>query len=369
MSQIVDSLFNIIDRGQNGKNIGITMGLPKLESVMDGVQRQTYSIVCGGTGSGKTTFALYAYLYKPLMANLGDLSFRVVYYSLEMTAEILLAKLLSLYIYEMYDIELSYKQIISKQDILSAEHREIIDSCRPWLEQILKQVTIIDRATSADGLYASAHEYAEKHGDFEVVDEETGRQVYTPFRVDETVLIIVDHLGLLKLAKGRKKKEEMDIASNYLMTLRNLCGYSPVVLLQLNRTSSSMDRRNSQLQEIELSDIKDSGGPAEDAEIVMAIFHPHREKVPTHKAYNIKILQDKYRAVQILKNRLGEADKSVSINFFGSIGYWREFDKKGAELNALSEYEWQRYLRLVVDPKANRQELAKENEAKVVFRF
>lgn len=355
MHSTITSLFNIVDRGMLGMNQGLDMGLPKLQSIMDGVQRQTYTIICGGTGSGKTTLALYSYVYKPLVAHLGDMKFRMVYFSLEMTAEILLAKLLSLHIYETYGIELSYKQIISRQDILSAEHRELLQSCIPWLEDVLQQLTIIDKATSADSLYATMKSYAGNHGVFDTTTDKN-RITYKPHVKDELVQIIVDHLGLLKRMEGRSKKEEMDLCSNYLMTFRNMCGYSPLVLLQLNRSGANMDRRKEHMQEIELGDIKDSGGPSEDAEIVLAIFHPWREKMSKSRNYNIRILQDKYRGIQVLKNRLGEADKSVSVNFFGSIGYWNEFDMKGDEMNQLSELEWQKYLHLIPADKQSNDE-------------
>lgn len=367
MNPLIKSLLHIVDRGMLGLNKGVTMGLPKLEKIMDGVQRQTYTIICGGTGSGKTTMALYSYVYRPLVAHLGDMKHRIVYYSLEMTAEILLAKLLSLHLYEEFGKEMSYKRIISKQDILSLEERDLIESCIPWMEAILKQLTIIDKATSADSLYASMMEYAEAHGEFDHSDPH--RTVYKPNLQDELVQIVIDHLGLLKRVKNRNKKEEMDLASNYLMTQRNLCGYSPLVLLQLNRSASSMDRRGANMQEIELGDIKDSGGPSEDAEVILAIFHPWREKLGKSKNFNIRILQDKYRAIQVLKNRLGEADKSVSVNFFGSIGFWREFPIKGDEFNMLSETEMQQYLQLTADTAKVEEENAPAEKPKFVFKL
>lgn len=362
----IGRLFNIIDRGRKGLNRGVTMGLPRLESVMDGVQRQTYTIICGGTGSGKTTLALYSYVYKPLTAHLGDMKYRFVYYSLEMTAEILMAKLLTLHIYETYGIELSYKQIMSRQDILDDEMFELLESCIPWLEQITEQLVIIDKATSADSLYASLMEYAELNGYFD--DEDPNTTVYHPNIEDELVQVIIDHLGLLKRVKGRNKKEEMDLASNYLMTFRNLCGYSPLVLLQLNRSNSSMDRRGANMQEIEIGDIKDSGGPSEDAEVILAIFHPWREKLPNTRGYNINILQDKYRAIQVLKNRLGEADKSVSVNFFGSIGLWRELPPAN-ELKLMSELELQKYLHLIPIQLEQPSGTQSETKAKITFRL
>jgi replicative DNA helicase len=322
------------------------MGLPKFESVVDGIQRSTYSVLAGGTGSGKTTFALYAYVYRPLVDNMakgeGRKRVKIIYYSLEMSAEIILAKLLSLHIFETYGVELSFKQIISKQDVLSKEHYDLIIASEWWLEEISKDLFIWDKPISSDGLYASLMRYSENHGTWTHTDN---TETYTANDPEEIIEIIIDHMGLLRKVKGRTKKEEIDTASQYLVWFRNKCGYSPLALLQLNRTSSSMDRRNGGFQEIQLDDIKDTGGPSEDAELVIAIFNPWREKVRTHNEYPIHQLKDKYRAIQVLKNRLGEADKSVSVNFHGSIGMWREFDVLGAAMSMYTElqlapYKW-----------------------------
>lgn len=257
----ISRMMNMVKRGLAGLNKGLSMGLPRLERLMDGIQRQTYSIIAGGTGSGKTTLALYSYVYKLISDHLGDMKYRVVYFSLEMTGEILMAKVLSLHIFETYGIELSYKQIMSRQDTLSPEHFELIESCIPWLEQFEKQLLIIDKNVSAAGVYASLSEYAKENGTFH---EGQYSDVYTPNIKDELVLVVVDHLGLINLLQGQTKKDAMDLTSKYLLRFRNKCAYSPLVLLQINRGQSNMDRVKEKRQEIELSDIKDTGGPSED---------------------------------------------------------------------------------------------------------
>lgn len=339
----IDRLYHSVDQGRLGLNIGLPMGLPKVEAVVDGVQRKTYSLIFGTTGSGKTTFALYAYLYRPLMECMGTDKFKTIYYSLEMTGEILLAKLMSLFIYENYGVELSYKQIMSRQEILSEENYQIVLECRAWLEEVSKHIIIYDKGLNADIMYAHLIKYAKANGQF---FESENNTLYVPNVENQITNVIIDHIGLLRRANGRDKKSEIDLASNYLITLRNKCGFSPVVLMQTNRTSSSMDRRNAEMQELQLSDIKDSGGPSEDSEVVLGIFNPFREKMSRYKGYNIRELKDKFRAVQILKSRLGEADKSIGVNFFGSIGYWRDMPKA----DEIAESEYHLYTSLIEQP-------------------
>lgn len=342
----IQKLFNTIKRGLEGKNIGFDIGLPKVQKVTDGVQKATYTIIAGGTGSGKTSFALYSYIYRPMMQNFGKDNFKVIYYSLEMSAEILLAKLMALFIYEQHGIILTYKQIMSREEVLSEEDYEIVKSCIPWLETVLeKHLIIFDKTLNSDTLYGHLFAYAKANGTF---SETNNNMIYKPNVPDQTVLTVIDHLALIRTAAGRTKKDEMDTASAHLISFRNICGYSPLVLMQLNRTSSSMDRRGANMQEIELSDLKNTAGPSEDAELVIALFNPHREKMTKYKDYNIKLLADKFRAVQILKSRYGESDKSVGVSFFGSIGFFRELPK-GKEI-AEADYEKYQYIDQIHSP-------------------
>ena len=47
--------------------------------------------------------------------------------------------------------------------------------------------------------------------------------------------------------------------------------------MQQNRESSSMDRRKADLSEPGLNDLKDTGNPAQDADVVLQLFFPFRE--------------------------------------------------------------------------------------------
>lgn len=368
----VDSLFEQIERGRSGLNIGLNIGLPILQSMTYGVQRQTYTVLAGATGSGKTTLALYSYVYRVINDHLGDMRYRVVFFSFEMTSEILLAKLLSTYIWETYGIEASYADIMSREASLNDTLYDIVNQCKPWLQKIMRQLTIIDRAIGADAVYGALKGYAARNGSEEIGPN--GKITYTPNVEGELVQVIIDHLALVKIQGTRSKKEEMDLLANYMLSIRNIYFYSPLILMQINRTSSSMDRRNAGFQEMELGDLKDTGTAAEAAELVIAVFSPWRVKQAMHKGYNIKILQDRYRAIQILKSRLGESEKQVSVNFWGSVGIFEELPPS-EELARLSDTQMRKYTHLVDMPVDRPNVIHTENESartdtgKILFRF
>lgn len=333
---ITEALLGAIDRGRQGENQGLSMGLPKFESYIDGVSRGTYTLLFGGTGCGKTSLALYSYIYRPIMENINSEDFKVIYYSLEMTAENLFAKLLSIYIWEKYSKEFSFKELLSRKKdyVLSDEDYQLVLDSADWLKRLEKIITIYDRALTSDSLYAHLSKEMEKHGTFEKTET---RKIYHKNNPNLTVLVVLDHIGLVRKGKGRTKKEEIDLASSYLLGFRNRCDISPLVLMQMNRTSSSMDRRKGGFQEPQLDDIKDSGNPSEDAEIVISVFNPCREKMASYRGYDIKQLGNSFRSLIVLKNRYGDTDVAVGCSFFGKVGLWKELPKAD-DIHDYSQY-------------------------------
>lgn len=320
---IVDDLLKQIDEGRAGGSHGYSMGLPKLESVIDGVCANTYYLVFSPSGTGKSSISLYSFIYRPLMEHLDDDNFKVFYASLEMSADLLFAKLLGMYIFEKYGIELSPKELLSRKKdyTLGDEEYNIIQECIPWLRKVEEKVTIYDKGMNAEILYSLLMKDLEDLGSF---SESEHRKIYTPKNPNLVYLVVIDHVSLLRPNKGRSLKEEIDLVSSYLVTLRNICKISPLVIMQANRDAAGMERRKQGLNNMRLTDMKDSGGPSQDAEIVISIFSPIRERLNTYNKYDINILRDKFRAVTVLKNRYGEADVEVGVNFFGKCGIWAE---------------------------------------------
>lgn len=323
-----DNLFQDIQNGLDGKNVGMSTGLPKLDEIIAGIQRKTIYNVAGGISSGKTSFALRAFIYAPLMQNINNPNFRLIFFSLEISAETLLAKLLSLYLYETYNKEISYKKLLSrtKDTKLTANDYQTILLCKPWVNKVESIIFIYDKALTCDGFYAVMKSFAETHGTFEDIDEYETK--YIQANPDLFVLAVLDHVSLIRAKAGQQVKQAIDIVCSEAIYFRNKCLYSFVFLQQINRTSGSMDRRKAELQEIELQDLKDSAGPSEAADVVLALFFPHRDKMSVYRKYKIaKGFRDAFRSIITLKNRYGECDQIVPVNFFGSIGLFKELQE------------------------------------------
>ena len=322
----VKSLRSKIKRGREGYNQGFSIGMPKLESVIDGLTQSTYTLLFSQTGGGKTTLALFSYIYYPLKEHLEDGNYKASIFSLEMDEDILYAKLLVLYLWDKYGIDLSVKELLSRKKdyTLPDDIYEKVEEGYNWLEKVEKVVKIYDGSCNANYLYKSIMTELKERGKFEEVD---GKKRYYPDNNELIHVVMIDHMSLLRPSDGRKLKEEIDLTSSYLVTLRNICKISPVVIMQVNRESSSMDRRKANLNNLTLNDCKDSGNVGQDCEVALSLFNPFREELASYHEYNIKELRDRFRSITVRKSRYGESEVEIGCFFWGHNGYFKELPK------------------------------------------
>lgn len=337
----VDILFRQIDNGRKGKNIGLKTGISKMDKYTGGLQKGVYTLIFGTSGSGKSSYVLYTHIYRPLK-DYPDKNIRLIYYSLEMSESLLLAKLLCLYIYEEYHYVIPYTDLMSWQEILDDESYEYVKKGKAWLNSIMDKLIIYDKTLNAKFFYKSMMENLEKWGSFEETDDGR-RTIYIKNDPDQYVEAIVDHIGLVRPSTGNTKKGEIDEVSSYAVSFREKCQCSFCILMQENRNSADMDRRKADLTECSAEDIKDSGNPYNDAEICIGIYYPLKYKIKNHRGYPIIVennqqgafigLRDRYRSAILIKNRLGESDRLVPLNFFGELGYFIELPKADTVTN------------------------------------
>lgn len=320
---VTDALLEEIDKGRQGTSKGIEMGLDKLEGIIDGVTRGTYTCVMAQSSVGKSSIVLYAYVYRPLMANLGNPNFKITFFALEQTAPILMSKLLSTYIYEKYKKQLGYKELLSRKKnfTLSDEDYRIVKECEPWMRAVEKQLTVYDKGSTPELILKKVKQELAKDGEFNIDGDEYS---YTPKDQLMTHLFIVDHLNLLTPGSGRSIKQAIDLLSHNLMELRNKCNISPIVIMQSNRDGSSTAR--AQLGDLlpKLSDARDTSSVSDDVDIFIALFDPNRARLATHNGYDVKALDGKLKSIVVLKNRYGENQVEDCCIFYGKINIWKE---------------------------------------------
>lgn len=317
----LDLLWALIEKGKKGDNVGISTGLSKLDKLIGGIQPHRYYL-CGAASSvGKTSFILFI-MYNILKNETKEKPIYFQYYSLEIGADVLLAKLMSLYCAEEFGVYLTINDILSFESPISEEKYEYLKLAKQWLSTIIDYIDIVDTNVSADVLYARTLNFAEKVGKFEEID---GRKRYIANNSKQIIIGIIDHFALMNVQAGRTLKQEIDLASSYMVTLKRKLPLSWFALMQQNRESSNIERRKLDLSEPGLNDLKDSGSPSQDSDVVMQLFFPFREKLATYRGYKIlgeQGLGQIHRSVILSKNRYGIANQVINLGFYGSVGWW-----------------------------------------------
>lgn len=254
----------------------------------------------------------------------GNKKVRFLVFSLEIPESVLLAKLMGLYCAEEFGIYLTLDDILSFQRPLNDYAYSCLKIAKKWIGSISDQLYIVDKMCNCNTIYKETLTFAEKFGKFE---ELNNRKIYVPNDPKQLLIGVIDHGLLLHPSEGRSIKEEIDLASSYMVTLKNRINMSWFMLMQQNRDSTSTDRRKMDLSEPGLNDIKSTGNVGQDSDCVLQLYYPFREKLTTYRGY--KILGDDgigryHRAIIISKQRYGVADQVININFFGSVGWWKE---------------------------------------------
>lgn len=326
-----------VDKGLSGKNGGIPMGFHRLNRYV-GIRKGMYYLVGGLTGSGKTSFIDDAFVLNPVDWALSKeglasgVKVKVWYRSMERSRTYKMAKWVSRKIFLDQGIIIPVSKLLGWTETLTKDEHDLFLYYEDYINHLSEIVTIIDGPENPVGIAKDLKKYALERGNIEQLDEYN--KIYVPEDPNEITMVVIDHIGLLKLTKDQPtKKQAIDKMSDELRYARDFYGYSPVVVSQFNRDISNPSRIKNGDVEPQLEDFADSSATQNDADVVMALFDPMRYKVADPSGYNLDKLVDSYgakyfRSLRLIKNSYGEDDVRIGLGFLGQIGMFKELPRK-----------------------------------------
>ena len=256
------TLFDLVNQALDNlsKPLGlrINTGFPRLDGILKGMRGGNLIIIGARPSVGKTAFAL------DLAVSAAKQGHKTLFYSMEMTSEELVQRLLSTY----SGVQLS--QIIDGQmddnELLEYVQAGARISGLPVLIEDASNVTVETIRTKA-------------------IEEQ------------DVKIIFVDYIGLLQSTKNYQNRNyELGAMSRDLKNLAMELKIPIVVLAQLNRNVNSD-------QEPNLSDLRDSGELEQNANKVIFLWNIDEE--------------EGIRGVKVAKNRNGKIG-TVQMNFDGA---------------------------------------------------
>jgi hypothetical protein len=328
-------LVREVDSGIKGKNGGIPMGFDRLNKYI-GIRKKIYFLAGGLTGSGKTSLIDDAFVLNPYDWYINQknpkIKLKIIYRSMERSRTYKLAKWVCRKIFLDHGYVISVSKLLGWTDKMNKEEHDLFLSYKEYMDKMDDVITIIDGPENPIGIAKDLKTHALKNGRIEQLDEYN--KIYIPNDENEITIVVIDHIGLLKPTKDLvTKKQVIDKMSEELRYARDFYGYTPVVVSQFNRDIANPMRIKAGDVEPALDDFKDSSGPSEDADVVLALFDPMRYKVSDPSGYNLDRLRDEYgnkyfRSLRIIKNSYGSDDIRIGLGFLGEIGMFKELKKR-----------------------------------------
>lgn len=358
-----------VDKGIEGINTGIPLPLKRLETFINGIQKQFYVLIGGMSGTGKTALADLLYVMGPYLwvkaqerlpeDKRSKIKLKIIYRSMERSKKYKIQKWTCIYLYLKHGITMDVPTIngwSSKLFDITPEIREKIVSASKFINDMLNSgiVEIHDGAENPTGIWKNAVTFAHSVGKLKIVETVTKEgyikkeKVYTPDDPDLYPILIEDHLGKLKTETIEgirlKGKSLIDKMSEYNGILRDVYGFTIIAISQFNRSLADSTRMKNKVLSPEPSDFKETGNTYEDADLVLALLNPYKLGVSRDLGYDVDSFvtskrYNRYRSLFVLKNSFGVDDVGMGLLFRGEMGLWEELPKPEDKADLEKIYE------------------------------
>ncbi len=290
---LMDVKNQLEEIGKGDKLPGIRSGFPSIDEITAGWQRGDLIILAARPSMGKTAFALN------MARNISiDYKIPVAFFSLEMTAQQLVKRILSAE--TQIPAEKFRTGNFTDEELKILNHKISVISNNPNLYiNDSSMMTIFD-------LRAQARRMKSKYG---------------------IEIIFIDYLQLMhasdKMKPGNREQEISTISRN----LKALAKELDIPIIALSQLSRKVEERNARDQHKRpmLSDLRESGAIEQDADIVSFIYRPEYyglmewddddEASPTHNEAEFIIA----------KHRNGKTAR-IRLKFYNEIGLFAELD-------------------------------------------
>jgi DnaB-like helicase C terminal domain len=350
-AQPTDSFIYQVQSGREGNNAGLANGLHRINNYIYGTNRARYYLIGADSGAGKTTLTDFMFVINAWQAaKLKGIPIKIFYCSFEISKIEKVAKWVSYYIEKLHGKCIPSSYIIGRihQNYLTPEELELVQSAYKMVEEMLKDIILIDSAVHPTSVFENIieHHY-ETAGTVtrepvSAEDKAKGKKgrvlKYVANNPTAMTMLIVDHMALANPEMGLTLKGTIDKLSRYAIVLRNLFGCTIAFiqqfstdLMQLKR--SSMDKlqgaaKANAIRPVRL-DFGDSKAPFRDADVVLGLVKPREFDIDDFHGINTSSLAnggmgDYMVAAYVMKHRYGPYNRCIPLYMNPIAGVFAE---------------------------------------------
>ncbi|MBV0899266.1 MAG: replicative DNA helicase [Wolbachia endosymbiont of Fragariocoptes setiger] len=308
--KLANSIKDVVEKinllKSNPEALGITTGFQDLNHLLGGIQKSDLLILAARPSMGKTALALNMALNacKNLQKNITSKQNYVAFFSLEMSAEQLTARLVTI------DSGVSYYKALTGK-ISDLELHEFIN-----ISKELSDLPFIIDDTPALSISALRTRI---------------RLLYQLYNIE---IVFIDYLQLIRGTTKRSNENRVQEISEVTQGLKAIAKELNIPVVALSQLSRSVEQRDDKRPQ--LADLRDSGSIEQDADIVMFLYREEYyelRKQPNEGSNKHREWQEKMEKIRniaelvIAKQRNGPIG-SVKLYFDSNRGAFKDYTER-----------------------------------------
>ena len=361
-SKVFQDLVDRKERAERGEYNCIPFPFPRFQKLFPGIERGKYIICTANQKVGKSKFCDYLFVYEPVFFGVAnpDFHFKVIYFTLEMSAQSKYQEFLSHLLYRLDNIVVSpvdLRSVDSKHPI-SQNILDLLQSERyqEYIKYYEEHVIYFADSSNPTGLRKVVRDYADTHGhynhvDYEVLNEITGQKEtrkrldpdkpYTADDESEYVIVITDNAANITPEKGMSQKEAIEKWSKDQIAFRDQLNYVSVLIQHQAQSQEGVENMKLDMMFPTVSGLSVSKTTGNDASLVIGLYSPFKYGKKTYEGYNLERLKNYCRFMLICEDRDYGANQNICPLFFnGASSYWAELPRPddSVGMNAVYSY-------------------------------
>ena len=301
-----------------------------------GIEQDTMYCITSFTKGGKSQLVSFLFIFRAVIYSYfakEQVDFKIIYFPLEETKERIMQRFMSwlLFRFTHGKMRVSPKELRSTTSALDEAVLDRLrqDDIKQILEYFEEHVIFPTEAPNPTGIYkycnkrkVIAKDELGQPQEIEVFDS------YEQDNPDEYRMIIIDTINLIDTERGMTLKQSIDKLSEYCAKyLRNRYHYSPIIIQQQAFESEGNDAFKLGRVRPSVAGLGDSKYVSRDSDVVLGLFSPFRFGITEYLGYDITILKDHIRFLEVIVNRNGEMGGILPLWFDGAVCDFKELPK------------------------------------------
>lgn len=329
-----------VQRGMQGKNVGLGNGLKHINNYIYGTHQARYYLIGADSNCGKTTISDFMYILKAWeSAKAMNRKIKIFYCSFEIGKTDKIARWCSYFIYLKFGEQMPSDYILGRitGKVPTKEHERMIMIAYDAVMKVMADVVFVEDVVHPTKIFEDLIEvHFEKVGNVkrrEPTEEQKKKHRkgfvygYEAKDPDMITMLVIDHLALTGSEQGLDTKHVMDRMSKYMVVLRNLFHCTGVFIQQFSTDLMSWHRTMKKTPQAVMPqriDFGDSKATFRDADVVIGYVKPAIFDYSEFLGFPItgdESLGQCFIAQCLMKNRYGPSGRVLPLFLDGMTGH------------------------------------------------